>query len=221
MILEFDEVEINTPSGDHLLSIPSARVESGISALTGPNGAGKSTLLRTIMGLHPLAAGRIAFDGTDSRNDRRKFLRHAVFQFQNFVAYPELTGREFLVHSARLRGMTKSAAKDAAVRWTAFVGLGAQGDSRTSTYSQGMLQRLGFAHAMQSAAPLCILDEPFAGVDPEGRAMLGQLLRQASGERIILICTHHVDEMEELGAKTVEIANGRLNLHSMPAVSAV
>ncbi len=208
MQLKFSDLVINTPDGRRLLTINEAVIDAGITALTGKNGAGKSTLLSAIFGLRPLAGGAITLNGVDSRRDRQQFLANAVFQPQNFAAYPDLTGEEFLIYFLRLRGVSRTEARAISGNWLERVGLSDAGNRRTAEYSQGMLQRLGFAYAMQSGAPLCVLDEPFAGVDPAARADLSNVLADMARDRIILICTHHVDEMAARGATMVGIADG-------------
>lgn len=208
MELTFSNAAFDTPCGRRIFSIESAIISAGITALTGQNGAGKSTLLRTIFGLHPLAAGSIKLNGIDSRKERNAFLANAVFQPQNFTGYPELTGLEFLIYFLRLRGHSRKLALSHSTYWIERVGLTEAASRRTAEYSQGMLQRLGFAYAMQSGASLCVLDEPFAGVDPIARSQLSDLLTEVAEHRIILICTHHVDEMTGRGAAVVSINNG-------------
>ena len=212
MDLVFEAVAIATPARAPLLDIPSARIGRGLTALTGPNGAGKSTLLRTIFGLHPLGSGAIRLGDLDSRADRTRFLAHAIFQPQNFSAYPELTGLEFLTYFLRLRGRSAREARSHCGHWIERVGLAAARNQRAGSYSQGMLQRLGLAFALQADVPLCVLDEPFAGVDPGSRDTLSDLLAAEAAERIVLICTHHVDEMQARGAAIAQVADGSLRI---------
>ncbi|MFP2905396.1 ATP-binding cassette domain-containing protein [Pyxidicoccus sp. 3LFB2] len=212
MRLVLDNVEIAAPDGRPLIAASSLAFGSGVTALLGENGAGKSTLLKTIFALHALKGGTIHFGPHDHLRDRRAFLEHAVFMPQNFTAYPELTGREFLHYFLRMRGVSKRETRERAGEWLAAVGLEPASEKKTGTYSQGMLQRLGFAYAMQSGAALCVMDEPFAGVDPDARAKLTELLFAASAQRVTLLCTHHVEEMTERGAATASVAGGRLSL---------
>jgi len=210
-ILTFSDIAIDTAVGRRLITVDAATFRPGLIALTGHNGAGKSTLLRTIMNLHPLSGGSISLDGMDSRRDRRRFLSLTAFQPQNFAAYPELTAVGFLTYFQRLRGRTKREAGRAARDGLIRVGLGTAADQPTSTFSQGMLQRLGLAYVTQTtSAVLYVLDEPFAGVDPEARVALTALLAEEARSRIILMSTHHVDEAVAQGASVVEIAGGRL-----------
>jgi ABC-2 type transport system ATP-binding protein len=211
MELVFEGVDITAPDGRPLITAASLALGPGVTAVLGGNGAGKSTMLRTLFALHPLQGGSIRFGPHDHLRNRRAFLEHSVFMPQNFTAYPELTGREFLQYFLKMRGVPVSEAKPQADAWLAAVGLEHAASQKTGTYSQGMLQRLGFAYALQSRAPLCVMDEPFAGVDPDARARLTELLFETSSQRVTLVCTHHVEEMTERGAATVRIAEGKLS----------
>lgn len=214
MKLLLENVDIAAPDGRALITAATAAFGQGITAVVGENGAGKSTLLRTLLGLHPLKGGSIRLGPHDALRDRRAFLEQAVFMPQNFTAYPELTGREFLLYFLQLRGVSRREARERTGEWLAAVGLEPAAERKTGTYSQGMLQRLGFAYAMQSGAPLCVMDEPFAGVDPEARAKLTNLLFAASSERVTLLCTHHVEELTDRGAAAARVAGGRLSLEA-------
>jgi ABC-2 type transport system ATP-binding protein len=203
-------LRITAPDGRLLIAPSDARFKPGVTALIGANGSGKSTLLRAIATLHPIAGGAIVLDGVNAARDRRLFLERLVFLPQNFATYPELTGQECLEYSLRLRGAGRRQAKSAAIAWLDAVGLRQAARTKTGAYSQGMLQRLGFAYAMQLDVSLYLLDEPFAGVDPESRNAMTDLLFQPGGERTVIVSTHYVDEMLARGAAVARIAAGSL-----------
>lgn len=211
-VLEFTDVAVTTRAGTKLISNFTAAVRCGLTALIGRNGAGKSTLLRTIFGLHPLATGSISLDGIDPVQARRAFCAIAIFQPQNFSSYPEMSGAEFLAYFSELRGIPGKQAKARSAEWLRRVGLEMDASRPTGQYSQGMLQRLGLAYALQASAKLCVLDEPFAGIDPSGRAAMSDLVAIEARERIVLIATHHLDEMIERGASILEIESGGARL---------
>lgn len=212
MDLILEGVEIVAPDGHPLIASASVAFQPGVTALIGENGAGKSTLLRAIFALYPLKSGAIRFGPHDHRQERKEFLERAVYMPQNFTAYPELTGAEFLSYFLRLRAVSSRDAGARAREWLSAVGLAHATDKRAGSYSPGMLQRLGFAYAMQTRVPLCIMDEPFAGVDPDARAALTDMLFDASPDRTTVICTHHVEEMTQRGAAIARIAGGRINM---------
>jgi len=211
--LAFYGLKIASPAGQSLLSVDHLQLIDGLYALTGENGSGKSTLLRAIMGLHPIKAGTIKLDDADVRLDRRTFLQKSMYQPQNFTAYPELTAFEFLVYFRRLRGVGKRASKADARYWLGMMGLEVEADRRLSTFSQGMLQRLGLAFIFQNAsASLCLLDEPFAGVDPSARQRHIRILAEHATDRVVILCTHHVDEAVDVGAHILRLDAQTLTL---------
>ncbi len=204
------DIQLAAPNGRVLIQASSVTIGGGVTSLVGSNGSGKSTLLRALASLHPLAGGSVVLNGADIHGDSRAFLEQSVYLPQNFTTYPELTGREFLEYSLRLRGAGRQEAGAAADAWLDAVGLRAASKSKTGAYSQGMRQRLGFAYAMQLDVSLYLLDEPFAGVDPESRHTMTDLLFRLAADRIAIVSTHHVDEMFARGSGFVRIAEGRL-----------
>lgn len=214
MDLHFDGLTLAAHDRTPLISSTTATISLGVTALLGSNGVGKSTLLRAIVALHPLQAGTVRLGQYDHQRDRAAFLARAVFVPQNFTAYPDLTAREFLTYFLRLRGVGKGEARERVSHWLAAVGLQQSAEQRTGVFSQGMLQRIGFAYAMQSDAALCVMDEPFAGVDPEGRAVLTALMFEAAKDRVILLSTHHIDEVTSRGAAVARIADRSFTLEA-------
>jgi ABC-2 type transport system ATP-binding protein len=208
--LGLSDLQLAAPDGRVLIQPSTVTIGSGVTSLVGSNGSGKSTLLRALATLHPLAGGSAVLNGTDIQRAPRAFLEQSVYLPQNFATYPELTGREFLEYSLRLRGAGRQEARAAADAWLDAVGLRAASKSKTGAYSQGMRQRLGFAYAMQLEVSLYLLDEPFAGVDPESRHSMTDLLFRLAADRIAIVSTHHVDEMYARGSGFVRIAEGKL-----------
>ena len=208
--LTLEEASIAAMDGRPLIQAACARFTPGVTALIGPNGAGKSTLLRAIATLHPVAQGSIALGTLESGRDRHAYLERLMFLPQNFATYPELTGQEFLEYSLQLRGAGLREARRMAGAWLEAVGLRHAAKTSTGAYSQGMRQRLGFAYAMQVDVPLYLLDEPFAGVDPESRQTLTDLLFRICDDRIAIVSTHHVDDLMERGAAVARLTSGTL-----------
>jgi ABC-2 type transport system ATP-binding protein len=202
-------LHVAAPDGRSLIRASHVKFGPGVTALVGPNGAGKSTLLRALATLHP-AGGSILLNGIDSAREPRKFLEQLVYLPQNFATYPELTGQEFLEYALQLRGAARREARSVATAWLEAVGLRQAAKTKTGAYSQGMRQRLGFAYAMQLDVTLYLMDEPFAGVDPESRNTMTDLLFRLGGDRIAIVSTHHVDEMFARGAGFAKIAEGEL-----------
>jgi ABC-2 type transport system ATP-binding protein len=210
--LTLSDLRIAAPDGRPLIAASGATFLPGVTALVGANGAGKSTLLRTIATLLPPAGGSIVLDGLNAARDRRAFLQQLAFMPQNFSTYPDLTGQEFLEYALELRGAGRRQARAVAAEWLTAVGLPQAARTKTGAYSQGMLQRLGFAYTMQMEVGLYLLDEPFAGVDPESRNAMTDLLFRMCAESIVIVSTHHVDEMEARGAAIACIREGTLEI---------
>jgi len=210
--LNLSGLRIAAPDGRTLIDLPNLSFCAGVTALIGANGSGKSTLLRTLATLHTAASGCIVLNGIDSLREHRAYLEKLVYLPQNFGAYPELTGQEFLEYALRLRGSRKQESRAVAAAWLEAVGLRQAARTRTGAYSQGMRQRLGFAYAMQLDVALYLLDEPFAGVDPESRQTMTDLLFRLAAGRIAIVSTHHVDEMHSRRAAFARIAEGKLVL---------
>jgi ABC-type multidrug transport system ATPase subunit len=162
------DIQLAAPNGRVLIQPSSVMIGPGVTSLIGANGAGKSTLLRALASLHPLAGGSAVLNGIDIQRDPRAFLEQAVYLPQNFATYPELTGRDFSSIPAPSR-RSQAGSADGGGLVAGRGGLRAASKSKTGAYSQGMRQRLGFAYAMQLEVALYLLDEPFAGVDPESR----------------------------------------------------
>jgi|SRR5262245_5275137 len=210
MIIELRDLTIDTPDGRRLLTGVTQEFRPGVIAIAGANGAGKSTFLRAVATVHPIAAGRITLCNSDSRTERARYLEQLIFMPQTFSAYPKLTGVEFLQYSLRIRGATAKDAREKASAWLREVNLESAADSFIGTYSQGMLQRLGFAYAMQVDVPAYILDEPFAGVDPESRQSLLELVFLTGKSRIVLVTTHDLEEMVVRGARIFHVRDQKL-----------
>ena len=205
------DIRVAAPDGRPLIRTSDARFGAGVTALVGPNGSGKSTFLRALATLHPLR-GSIDLNGIHQARSPRRFLQQLVYVPQNFATYPDLTGQEFLEYTLKLRGAGQREARSVASTWLEAVGLGQAAKTKTGAYSQGMRQRLGFASAMQLEVALYLLDEPFAGIDPESRNTMTDLLFRLAADRIVIVSTHHVDEMFARGSAFVRIAEGALLL---------
>lgn len=212
MQLTLKNLVVNSPAGESLLNIKESTFTQGVTALTGANGAGKSTLLKVLATLHPAQSGEVKLDECSLQNQKKRYLNQLTYMPQNFSGYPELSGQEFLIYLLRLYGNSGRRTKELTRYWLNLVGLDKASNARTATYSQGMLQKLGFAFAMSVNRPLCIMDEPFAGVDPQSRqTMMNILFDPAFAQRVFIVCSHHVDEMRARSASIKHIQNGCLS----------
>lgn len=187
-------------------------ITAGMFGLLGPNGAGKSTLMRTLAGLQLPDQGSIHFDGVSVLDDPFALRKRLGYLPQSFGAYPYIGCRALLRHMAVLKGLPDSLETQSEVdRLLELTNLTHHARRPVSTFSGGMRQRFGIAQALLGDPALLILDEPTAGLDPEERLRLYNLLSQLSDDRIVLLSTHIVDDAEQLCPEVAIIVGGRIS----------
>jgi heme exporter protein A len=183
-------------------------IEEGRCALLiGGNGSGKSTLLRILAGLSQPTDGDAMVFGENSRElgDARR--RIGMLTHQSWL-YPNLTARENLEFYGELYGLSN---RDAlATKWIDAVGLRAAADERVREFSRGMEQRLSIARAMMTAPDLLLLDEPFAALDPDGVAIVSDLIRAAIARGCAALITAHTSLDLGIEIDRYRVVNGRV-----------
>jgi ABC-2 type transport system ATP-binding protein len=188
----------------------------GVVGLLGPNGAGKSTLMRILATVTRPTEGRVLWNGIDiakSPDDLRNVLGYLP---QDFGVYPHLTAMEFLEYLAAVKGLDASSARKRIDELLAVVNLGEVRDRPLGGFSGGMKQRVGIAQALLNDPQLLIVDEPTAGLDPEERVRFRNLLSELSGERIVILSTHIVSDIEAVATDIAVLGEGRLITHATP-----
>jgi ABC-2 type transport system ATP-binding protein len=186
-------------------------IQAGMFGLLGPNGAGKSTLMRTLAAIQLPDRGSIRFDGIDVLADPVALRRRLGYLPQSFGAYPHASCRSMLRHMAVLKGLPDDVATARRIdELLDLTNLTADAGRAVTTFSGGMRQRFGIAQALLDDPSLLILDEPTAGLDPEERIRLYNLLSQLSGERVVLLSTHIVDDVEQLCDKVAIMQSGKV-----------
>jgi ABC-2 type transport system ATP-binding protein len=186
------------------------RIEPGeVYGLLGPNGSGKSTTLKIILGLVSPTRGRTEIFGRDSSLVES---REAVgFLPENPYFYKYLTGKETLRFFGKLCGLSGSRLRERAEQLLELVGLMNARDRRLSTYSKGMLQRIGLAQALIHEPKLLVLDEPTAGVDPAGSRDIRNLIVDLKRRGItVLLSSHLLTQAQEICDRVGILANGML-----------
>ena len=180
--------------------------EGEIVLLAGPNGAGKTTLLRLVAGLVPLYSGEAEVFGTDLHLDRRSARRRLALVGHETFCYDDLTVRENLRFVAQASGGAGADADPVIER----LGLVAVADLTHRKLSAGQRRRLALGAALVRDPQLLLLDEPHAGLDADGRAVLHEIVAAAPGEgRTILMASHELDLARALASREVRVDSGR------------
>jgi len=188
----------------------------GVIGLLGPNGAGKSTLMRMLATITKPTEGTVKWNDTDiirSPDTLREVLGYLP---QDFGVYPNLTGVEFLEYMAAIKGMDAKSARRRISELLVVVNLVDAAKHPLGGYSGGMKQRVGIAQALLNDPQLLIVDEPTVGLDPEERVRFRNLLSDLAGQRIIILSTHIVSDVEATATEIVIINKGRKIQHAAP-----
>jgi len=194
----------------------SLTLRPGVLGLLGPNGAGKSTLMRILATVTRSTSGRVTWNGTDLGRDPDAVRRVLGYLPQDFGVYPNLTALEFLEYLAAAKGLDARSARARIEGLLELVNLTDSARRPLGGYSGGMRQRVGIAQALLNDPQLLIVDEPTAGLDPEERMRFRNLLSELSGERIVILSTHIVSDVEAVATRIALIAHGRLVAHDAP-----
>ena len=182
----------------------------GILGLLGPNGAGKSTLMRLLATLARPTAGRILWNDGDIAQEPKALRRSLGYLPQAFGVYPTLSAREFLEYMAAVKGLRSRETSTAVDRVLAEVGLAHAADRRLADFSGGMRQRVGIAQALLNDPTLIVVDEPTVGLDPEERLRFRQLIAGLARERLVLLSTHIVSDVDSSADRLAVMRDGRL-----------
>ena len=180
----------------------------GVTGLLGANGAGKTTLMRILCGILVPDGGTVTCDGMDAAAEEyREILGYLP---QEFGCYPGFTGRDFLLYMAAVKGLRKSDALKKTEELIGMTGLKEAARKKVRTYSGGMKQRLGIAQALLNDPKILILDEPTAGLDPQERIRFRNLIGEIGKDRIVLLSTHIVSDLEHIADRLMIMKEGGL-----------
>lgn len=205
-------------SGVQALKGVNLDIQPGMFGLLGPNGAGKTTLMKILATLLEPDSGTAEMNGLDlisQKGETRKMLGYLP---QDFGLYPTLTAAQMLDYFAKLKGVTDRKERHSLVdALLERVNLSAERNRRLGGFSGGMRQRVGIAQALIGNPELLIVDEPTAGLDPEERTRLHNLLAESIGENtVILLSTHIVSDVSTLCSSFAVIRGGEILAATSP-----
>lgn len=185
-------------------------LEHGIYGLLGPNGAGKTTLMRVMADLLVPSTGRVLLDGQDISVMGAAFRKKLGYLPQDFGVYPNFTAEQFLLYIARLKGLSKFEAKQQTDKLLRLVGLEDKSRKKLKGFSGGQHQRVGIAQALLGDPEILILDEPTAGLDPEERIRFRGIISNLSQQKIVLLSTHIVSDLEAVANEVILLQKGNV-----------
>jgi ABC-type multidrug transport system ATPase subunit len=191
-------------------------IKPGILGLLGPNGAGKSTFMRMLATITKPTEGTILWNDADIVKSPDTLRLVLGYLPQDFGVYPNLNAVEFLEYMAAIKGLDAATARKRIDELLLLVNLKDAAKRPLGGYSGGMKQRVGIAQALLNDPQLLIVDEPTVGLDPEERVRFRNLLSDLSGERIVILSTHIVSDVEATATRIALVNKGKLLCESAP-----
>jgi len=204
------------PGGTVGLSDFSLEAGEGVLGLLGPNGAGKSTLMAILATVTRPTSGTFFWEGKDAVADPLPLRRRLGYLPQDFGVYERLTAREFLLYLGRLKGLSGAELSRRVQQLLELTNLHGAANRRLGGYSGGMRQRVGIAQALLGDPKLVIVDEPTVGLDPEERVRFRNLLSEIAQNRVVILSTHIVSDVEAVASQIAVIREGRLVSQTTP-----
>lgn len=183
---------------------------NGVYGLLGANGAGKTTLMRLLCAVQKPTSGKIVLDGKSISGLGERYCDMLGYLPQHFGYYPNFTALDFLLYVAALKGLSNKVAKKKSKELLKVVGLAEESRHKIKTFSGGMKQRLGIAQAILNDPHILILDEPTAGLDPKERVRFRNLISAFSKDRIVILSTHIVSDVEFIAEEIIMMKSGEI-----------
>ncbi len=216
-MLEINNLSKTYSNGVKAIDGVNLKLEHGMFGLLGPNGAGKSSLMRTIATLQQPDTGSINFDGIDVLKNPQDLRLKLGYLPQDFDVYPRISAIDLLTHMAVLKGLNNKTERKKAVEGLLYqTNLWDARKKAVSSFSGGMKQRFGIAQALLGDPQLIIVDEPTAGLDPEERNRFHNLLSDIGENKVVILSTHIVDDVEELCSDFAILADGAIQVQGKP-----
>ena len=194
----------------------SFEIGTGVLGLLGPNGAGKSSLMRILATVTKATTGFVEWDGIDIATSPNRLRKVLGYLPQDFGVYPNLNPVEFLSYLAAARGISGRTARRRIDKLLELVNLTDARKRPLDSLSGGMKQRVGIAQALLNDPQLLIVDEPTAGLDPEERARFRSLLAELAGDRIVILSSHIVSDIEAAATSIAVLNKGLLRFQGAP-----
>lgn len=185
-------------------------VPQGMFGLLGPNGAGKSSLMRTIATIQAPDHGEITFDDIDVLKDKTELRKILGYLPQEFGSYPRTSAESMLMHFAALKGMPGDQRRQIVENLLVKTNLWDDRKRSVDKFSGGMKQRFGIAQALIGDPKLIIVDEPTAGLDPAERRRFQNLLVEIGEQKVVILSTHIVDDVEDLCPRLAIMGRGKI-----------
>lgn len=182
----------------------------GVYGLLGENGAGKTTLMRMIVGILKPTQGQITCDGIPIGQLGGAYRNLLGYLPQDFGYYKEFSAVRFLSYIAALKAIAPNTAKERIEQLLETVGLADERNKKLKTFSGGMLRRIGIAQALLNEPKILILDEPTAGLDPKERVRFRNIISALGKDRIVILSTHIVSDVEYIADRIMIMKQGRL-----------
>ena len=190
---------------------------NGVYGLLGANGAGKTTLMRLLCNIQTPTSGKIMLNGRSIVELGEKYRNLLGYLPQHFGYYPDFSAYDFLLYISALKGLDEKAARKKAKELLEAVDLSRESKHKIKTFSGGMKQRLGIAQAMLNDPCILILDEPTAGLDPKERIRIRNLISEVARDKIVIIATHVVTDVEFIAKEIVMLSNGKIIRSGSPS----
>lgn len=191
-------------------------ISNGVTGLLGPNGAGKTTLMRMLSTIEAPTKGIIQYNGKDIAKYPNELRSTLGYLPQDFGVYPNLSALEFLEYLAAMKSLPMKPAKKRIMELLNILHLSEAYKRPLGTFSGGMKQRVGIAQALLNDPSVLIVDEPTVSLDPEERIQFRNLLSSLSGERIIILSTHIVTDIELIAPNITILSKGELIAYACP-----